>query len=402
MGSEMCIRARSGVCTVTGMPQSCWYRWQAAWSGMGCPFSPSHAAARAVMCRTPSSTSGFSRSVRCSPVDVPAPSSSSSSGDEETFSCVGSPQRSSSFCPVGAAKPIVRSRSPATTGVRGRCVCRAPSSTVRNSSGTASRVSRWALDSTTTIAVSFPSASCSTSTSEGSSSPRATVVTVAGTARPAASSPAGAYRRIAPLYVSAISTEPSGRAVTPSACCRRARSASPSTWPKSNRPAPTAVPTSRRPSSPVRTQRTAEVSESATHSVPSAPTDSPEGCANQARPASPSSRPSSAVPACTASASVTGSKSKSWCVPAIAITTRPRAGCHTTSHGEDSEIAVGSPGRSARSTATSPSSSTAAASLARSESMSFCTPLPARVLTCPSDRRRPRSRWLTESATTTS
>ena len=124
--------------------------------------------------------------------------------------------------------------------------------------------------STTTIALAFPSASSSTSTSEGSWRPRARVETTAGVGRPAASSPAGAYRRIAPLYVSATSTEPSGSAVTPSGCWSRAWAASPSTKPKSNRPVPTAVPTVRSPSAS-RTQRIAEVSESAAHRVASGP-----------------------------------------------------------------------------------------------------------------------------------
>ena len=102
-------------------------------------------------------------------------------GVEETSSCEGGPNRSSTFCPGGGVKSTTISSSPAATSVTGRCVRWAKPS-VRTTPPSGTRVSRCAVDSTTT------SVSPSTNAPLGSASPVATVVT-----SPSAS------RRTAPL-----------------------------------------------------------------------------------------------------------------------------------------------------------------------------------------------------------
>ena len=111
--------------------------------------SPSQAAARAVMCRTPSAGSAASTSVRSSPTAVPPPATSSSGGVEEIFSWVGSPQRSSSFCPVGAVKRTVSSSGPGASGVLGRWVRCSPVHLLA-SLGMGTHTTWWLLASTTT------------------------------------------------------------------------------------------------------------------------------------------------------------------------------------------------------------------------------------------------------------
>ena len=92
-------------------------------------------------------------------------------------------------------------------------------------------------------------------------------------------------------------------------------------------------------------------------------------------------------------------------MPAIATTTRPAAPSHARSHGEERETVSGSASITPRSTA-GPSAGSApsapAAAWARSESIRRCTPLPARVVTSPVVSERPRRRWFTVSATSTS
>ena len=132
-----------------------------------------------------------------------------------------------------------------------------------------------------------------------------------------------------------------------------------------------------------RTRRSAEDSESATHTVPEASCARPEGWANQDSVAAPSRRPSSPVPASTASRPVRGSKENSWCVPAIAITRASTAVDHNRSHGEDSATSVG---------AASAGTSFGSTPRARASSRSRCTPLPARVRTAPVDSSTPRRR----------
>ena len=113
--------------------------------------------------------------MRVRPWDVPPPSTSASSGDEETFSWVGSPHRVSSFWPAGAEKRTASASAPGATGVRLRCTWAAPSSTVCAFLGTGTRTRRCALVSTTTSTGS--SCEVSSSTSEGSASPRVSVET---------------------------------------------------------------------------------------------------------------------------------------------------------------------------------------------------------------------------------
>ena len=157
---------------------------------------------------------------------VPAPSTSSSGGDAETTSRVDGPYVSSSFCPGAGVKITSSVSSPAATSVGLRSSrCRGPSTVFAPadvSAPGASRVSRCAADSTTSTSPSPVS-----TRSLGSASPSATVPTCPVS---------GSKRRTAPLYVSAISTEPSGSAHTPSGCWSNAWSAGPSTCPKSNRP----------------------------------------------------------------------------------------------------------------------------------------------------------------------
>ena len=156
---------------------------------MSPPGVPSQAAARAVMCRTASVISGLSTRVRVSPVEVPAPSRMKFSGVDEIFSWVGSPQRVSSFWPVGTVNREVNSRVPPVSLVEGRAVVMAPSSTCCALAGMEARTSWWALVSTMMRRGSSPGAS-STSRSEGSSRPRSRVPRVPV---------AGSQRRMAPL-----------------------------------------------------------------------------------------------------------------------------------------------------------------------------------------------------------
>src|SRR5690606_23468794 len=180
-------------------------------SGSGSPSgsrgTSSHDAALAVTCSTPSATSGLITRSRNRSVPVPAPDSSSSGGVALTWSDVDGPQRSSSFWPGAGAKGTSRRRAPAATSVAGRATrCAPPSSTSPASvAGSATRVSRCAADSTTSRCT--VSSVTSTSTPDGSASPRARVVT---------SAEAGTYRRPAALYVPASTKLPSGSTATPS------------------------------------------------------------------------------------------------------------------------------------------------------------------------------------------
>jgi len=291
---------------------------------------------------------------------------------------------------------------PGDSCVDGRWVRRAGPSTRCASSGSATRTSRCAPDPTTSSRVSprpspppsprsspppsprsspsgIPPCSpstggtCSTTASLGSERPVASVVT-----RPVA----GSKRRMAPLKVSQTATDPSDSSVTPSGCCSSAWSAALSRWPKSKSPAPTWVRSSK-PVRPPEIERRADVSASATQTrEPSADAARPDGWASHPSAATPSRRPSSVVPARTATVAASGSagrcSSQSWWLPAMAMATRSPH--HARSHGvERSCSSAGPPPEHRRSGA----------------------PVPATRI-APSEKRIDEVWWLTESATSRS
>ena len=140
--------------------------------------------------------------------------------------------------------------------------------------------------------------------------------------------------------------------------------------------------------------RRADVSASATQTRPSPPTANPDGWANHASSGGPSSSPSVMVPASRRNDPSSSSNSHSVWLPAIATTKPARSADHATSHGDDSRTLRG-PGSAHR------GSSGPAGSLSGPPT-TYCSPVPATVVTLPSARATPRSRWLAVSATTTS
>ena len=148
------------------MPQSCWYRWQAACSGTSpVSGSPSQAAACAETCSTPSATAGSSPRSRSGPRRCRRPRQQPG-GVDETISRVGSPQRSSSFWPVGGVKSTVSATAPGGDSWRGRWVRCARPRRAGPRRAARSGTSWCAADSTTTSRV--PSPSDSTTASQGS------------------------------------------------------------------------------------------------------------------------------------------------------------------------------------------------------------------------------------------
>ncbi len=291
---------------------------------------------------------------------------------EEIFSWVGSPQRSSSFWPVGAVKRTVSSSSPGATGLLGRWVCdralvhllrflgdrhvdqlvlvrldhhqqrlRAGHlGVVHNHVGGLGQAARQRGDRARRRGRSGGRHRCRCRRSPPS--------------RPAAPS------------------RPAGAAAGP-------RRPSPSRKPKSNRPLPTADSTVTVPPSSITSLRRAEVSESATQMLPSASSARPEDWANQA--------------SC--------GRAVQQAFQAVAGDDGHGAGARVEAedlvhagHGDHDGVQLGGPdnvpGRAEGNLAAGPppagrrSAAPSSSTRAGPVSSSRCTPLPARVLTVPS------------------